>query len=1461
MEKRTTIDPNDLQAPSYNELYKTMHELRERVRTLETATPTLTASTENNNEIRSRDNTTDYRLLPDLDRSIPPFDGLLADHLAEDWLNSIDGLATINNWPFRYRLQFVRSNLVSAARNWFLAEDFADWSDFTNKFRDAFVPHVSISDRWDIMRSREQNENEHVVDYFYDKIRLCKALSLPFREIRDHVIQGIRSHQLSVYVLGRSHDNQSQLLNDLREWERLISLRATRFGNPTNAKPHRQGNRQPIVPIRDPAPTKANIISRPPVQSAVSISAPTNITPRAEVTRVPVKCYNCDRLGHISRDCNRPRRPIKCSGYGSNQHTRRYCTETEPKRITGEALRADIGNEQLANNPFVKRVNINGTTVTGLIDTGCSDVLVRATVAARCGVITRATTLPLYTVGSGNTPGATIIGEATADASIEGVIAAEHNIKVVSDSTIPVDILVGRTWLEVPHVNYYKCAGELIIESNSVIEPDFLQEDKTNEDSEAYTTMEVTELENRTAPITATDTTVGPQATEIQIKELVRVINQYRDVFAMSIRELGCTGKMKMDIIESNDSQPVCVRPYKTSPKDRLTISNILREWKLAGIISDSESPYASPVLLVNKVSGEKRLCVDYRRLNQQTVAQAFPMPDIDSQLSSLAHGCIFTTLDLSNGFLQIPLTEEAKNKTAFVTEDTTARFERMPFGLKGAPATFQKLMSVVFKELRESGKVSTYLDDIILPSRDWNHMLSDLRLVFDALRAAKLTLKPAKCTFGATQLEYLGFRISQGVIRPGKKIEAIINYPSPIDAHGVRRFLGLAGYFRRFIPNYAAMTAQLTELTGNDVPFAWTTERQTIFEKLKVLLVSEPVVHMYDPKARVTQVHTDASAIALSGMLLQGPTTTDLHMVYAVSKKTTQAESMYHSSRLELYAIIWTLTRLRPYLLGIQFTVVTDCQALTYLNVHKSVKPQVARWFETLQEFEFDIKYRPGTKMAHVDALSRVVYSESGPEESVETEVSKRMEVFVALSVGDRVRFMQQADIQTKNLIQLLQTPELCTRQEMGTMVDYELEGGLLYRRYQGKLLLVVPKCMRKGIVIGAHDYGGHFSVDRTITQITRDYWFTGMKRYVRQHINMCLDCLVHKKPGGRKPGLLHPIPPGRRPFQVVHVDHLGPFETSVTKNRYLLVVADNLTKYIHLYPCKTTDAAGVVRRMDKLCNERGIPERVITDRGYCFTSRVFKEFCQSRGIQHILNSTRHPQANGQVERANRTILPLLSISTENQQRWDAKIKDIERMLNTAVNKTTSRTPYEVLHGYQPRFHGGLLQTLSRTKDEWTEPGVEQQQTHDRIVQEQENMKRQYDKKHYIGVKFDCGKVVVMLKQPTPSEPSKLQSKYRERPLQVLQVLPGDTYRVAEVNAEGNQTFATTAHVSQLKSWKILREPDEDEDEGEGEDDDDGATAIDLPTRGAEHRNTQTGSRPKRDKKTPAYLSDFVTS
>lgn len=311
---------------------------------------------------------------------------------------------------------------------------------------------------------------------------------------------------------------------------------------------------------------------------------------------------------------------------------------------------------------------------------------------------------------------------------------------------------------------------------------------------------------------------VPDHISEKKKKELWHLVNEFRDCFALTLSELGLTDKIEIDIIDNN--QTVRSTPYKVSAADRETISKIVDELKNCGIATETTSPYASPALLVRKKNGDPRLVVDYRKLNHQTIPVNFPMPSLDENFKNLAGGKIFASLDLANGYMQVPLTETASKKTAFITPDTTGEFKRMVFGLSNAPFEFVRLMNVVLGPLRNK-VCCCYLDDVIIPAKDWNELLTKLSLVFSALRNAKLTLNINKCEFGKTKIDFLGYIVSEEGLKPGaRKVSAIRDFPEPRNVHEVRRFLGLSGFFRRFIPKYAIIAKPLTDLTKKNCKF-----------------------------------------------------------------------------------------------------------------------------------------------------------------------------------------------------------------------------------------------------------------------------------------------------------------------------------------------------------------------------------------------------------------------------------------------------------------------------------------------------------------------------------------------------------------------------------------------------------------------------------------------------------------
>ncbi|XP_077534640.1 uncharacterized protein LOC144146572 [Haemaphysalis longicornis] len=428
-------------------------------------------------------------------------------------------------------------------------------------------------------------------------------------------------------------------------------------------------------------------------------------------------------------------------------------------------------------------------------------------------------------------------------------------------------------------------------------------------------------------PMPREEIKTGPAVTPHQRKMLECLIDEYRDCFARNISEIGQTSAAEMKI-ELTTDELVRFRPYRLSFAERAHTKEMIEELKQAGIVVDSTSDHASPILLVRKKKGELRICVDYRALNRVTKKDRYPLPLIDDQLYRLRGKCFFTSLDLASGYYQTPMEKESRHKTAFVTPDGHYEFVRMPFGLANAPAVFQRMINAVLGPLRYSVAVA-YMDDILLPTTTVDEGLEHLRKILEALRRAGLTLRLSKCYFFCDRVDCLGYDISAEGVQPGTlKLQCVAEFPKPTNVHEVRRFLGLASYFRRFVKGFATIAKPLTKLTSKDKTWKWTAEQDFAFAELKKRLIEKPILAHFSFDAR-TEVHTDASRDGLGAILLQEQAKGQLHPVVYASRRTTECEERYHSYELETLAVVWALEKFRFYLIGLNFKVVTDCNAV----------------------------------------------------------------------------------------------------------------------------------------------------------------------------------------------------------------------------------------------------------------------------------------------------------------------------------------------------------------------------------------------------------------------------------------------------------------------------------------------------------------------------------------------------
>lgn len=479
-------------------------------------------------------------------------------------------------------------------------------------------------------------------------------------------------------------------------------------------------------------------------------------------------------------------------------------------------------------------------------------------------------------------------------------------------------------------------------------------------------------------------------------------------------------------------------------------LRSILDEWEKREIIKTSDSEYASPIVLVRKKNGEIRLCVDYRMLNKVLARDNQPLPLIEDQLMLLHGKRLFTHLDLKNGFFHIDMAQESIKYTAFITPLGQYEFRKMPFGLKIGPARFQRFVYDVFKELIEKGDVSIYLDDILVISETLEHHLRILKQVFRLLVRNRMNLRLDKCKFLYTKIDYLGYTITKDGIQPTNDgIKAIQAFPVPRNVHEVQSFLGLSSYFRKFIENFAIIAKPLYDLLRKNVPFTFTVVELKAFERIKTKLTSSPILAIYSPKDD-TELHTDASALGFGAILMQRKSDLKYHPIFYFSKRTTETESKYHSFELETLAIIYALRRFRIYLQGRLFKIVTDCESLKLTLNKKEMNARIARWALELQNYDYVVEHRAGSRMRHVDALSRTT----------------------------NIMIIEDNPLEHNLMVAQSQDPlitELKNKLETSEDSKFEMRNGLIYRKKDKNILFYVPAAMESNVMYKYHDELGH--------------------------------------------------------------------------------------------------------------------------------------------------------------------------------------------------------------------------------------------------------------------------------------------------------------------------------------------------------------------------------------------------
>ena len=451
---------------------------------------------------------------------------------------------------------------------------------------------------------------------------------------------------------------------------------------------------------------------------------------------------------------------------------------------------------------------------------------------------------------------------------------------------------------------------------------------------------------------------------------------KYHYLFAKDDFDLGRAESIDHKI-NTGDTHPIKQAPRRLPEHMHEEVNKHIDAMLERKVIQPSKSPWSSPIVLAKKKDGSTRFCVDYRRLNEVTIKDAYPLPLIQESLDHLSGARWFSTLDLCMGYWQVPVQKNDRPKTAFASRRGLYEFSVMPFGLCNAPATFQRLMESVLRGLQFEICL-VYLDDIIVTGKTFDDMIQNLSMVFDRLSEAGLKLKAKKCNLFASEVEYLGHVVTEAGITTSKdKIKAIADWPVPRNVTEVRSFLGLCSYYRRFVPDFASIASPLHKLTNRNIEFQWTDTCQRSFDGLRHALMSAPILVNPD-FSRSFILDTDASDLSIGAVLSQNINGEEKVCAYA-SRSLSKSERKYCVTRKELLAVIHFVKHFRHYLYGRKFLIRTDHSSLRWLMQFKDPQNQIARWLEILSEFDFDVQHRPGRLHRNADALSRLPCRQCG--------------------------------------------------------------------------------------------------------------------------------------------------------------------------------------------------------------------------------------------------------------------------------------------------------------------------------------------------------------------------------------------------------------------------------------------------------------------------------------------------
>lgn len=869
--------------------------------------------------------------------------------------------------------------------------------------------------------------------------------------------------------------------------------------------------------------------------------------------------------------------------------------------------------------------------------------------------------------------------------------------------------------------------------------------------------------------------------------ELSKVLGKFQDVFHKENDTLTFTSAIHHEI-NTRDELPIYTKSYRYPFCHKEEVQRQIMKMLEQGIIRHSNSPWSSPVWVVPKkldASGRRkwRLVIDYRKLNDKTLDDRYPIPNITDILDKLGKCQYFTTLDLASGFHQIELAKKDIHKTAFSVEGGHYEFVRMPFGLKNAPATFQRVMDNILRE--HVGVIClVYMDDIIIFSTSLQEHLVNLGKILETLRKHNLKIQIDKSEFLQREVAFLGHVVTPEGVKPNpEKIKVIQNWPLPKNETELKGFLGTMGYYRKFIKDFAKIAKPLTQQLRKGEKITHTPEFVSAFTRCKNILTSSHVLQRPDFSKKFV-LTTDASNFAIGAVLSQGPIGKDKPIAFA-SRTLTKSEENYSTIEKELLAIDWACKYFRPYLFGRKFTLYTDHKPLTFALNLKTSNDRLIRMKLRLEQFDYDIQYRAGKQNVVADGLSRIHHeinmnpqinpssstsSSDNSENDDDDDDSDSGTVHSSSSdASDLIKMTERPINFFKNQVLITEGPQNeesyeeifpSTFRRTITRVTFGMVNAVnIFRNYMHPSRTNCILCPEKWLKWVQLAYRNHFSRNKSfkiiLTQsklqdvtseegqdqlieeihnrahrgiednhrmIVREFYFPKMKNKVTTFVNLCHICLENKYERNPYKIKYAYTPTPNKPLDILHVDIF------ISSPNLFISAVDKLSRYAILIPLKSRSIPDVKRGITKLFTTYGTPKMVVCDNEVALKSVEVRGLLQRLEVEMYNTPSDHSEVNGIVERFHSTLSEIFRcIRSKYPDLSNKEIYKIATTLyNTTVHSATQLKPVEVFFGIKDGDERPLnLQRILDNRNEIFDEVVQQLESRQKKLIDSRNRTR----------------------------------------------------------------------------------------------------------------------------------------